>query len=145
MTVHAAPSVEIIRCYREGETYSDMHPYAGCAQLTYTHPRAAMVTGMHGKWARQDMVDMMQHVHSHGITWLLADRAPGHGLAWGELVEDAGCPEDGLWRINLVELFGAFDSDRSGAGGDYAAGAVSGCHAAPVVLVDCVKECRESA
>lgn len=105
MTIHAAPSVEVIRCYSDHKTYSEMHPYDGCAQITYMPPRAAMVTGMQGKWSRQDMLALMRHVHSRGIGWLLADRAPGHGMPWGEVIETAG-PGLGLWRIDLIEKFG---------------------------------------
>jgi len=146
MSVHAAPSVEIIRCYRDGETYSEMHPYRGCAQLTYMHPGAAMVTGMHGKWSRSDLVDLMQHVHGHGVGWLLAERSPGHGLPWGEIVDGAGWPGDGMWRINLAELFGPVEGGRADAGGGYGAGAVGDCHAGVAVPFaaecqpDCVKE-----
>lgn len=107
MTIHASLSVEVIRCYREGKTYSKMDPYDGCAQITYLPPRAAMITGMQGRWSRHDMTDLMRHVHGLGIGWLLAERGPGHSLPWGEVVQDTDGPGDGLWRIDLIELFGA--------------------------------------
>ena len=107
MTILTTPSVEVVRCYTNGKTYSDMQPYDGCAQITYMPPRAAIVTGMHGQWCRSDLHTLLRRVHSQGIPWLLADRGPGHSLPWGELVNNPGTPGDGMWRIDLVEMFGA--------------------------------------
>ena len=109
MTIHAAPSIEVIRCYRPGEGFAAMDAYLGCTQVTYLPPRVAMITGMHGKWSRGDMLEMFQHIHSHGIPYLLAEREPGHLLPWGAVIERGGFV-DGLWGLDLMALIEGWDT-----------------------------------
>lgn len=104
MTIHTTPSVDTVRCYRDGDHYDERAAYDGCAQITYIPPAVAVVTGMHGHFERHDLHELLHHIHSQGIAWVMAERAEGHALPWGRQVEQAG-PFCGWWEIDLQELF----------------------------------------
>ncbi len=87
----------ILRVY-EADDGSAHPPYVASAVLEWVDARTAWIKALQGSLTRSLLRELLQLLVDRGVHVILAERADGHGLPFGEL------GHDGVIRIRVQDL-----------------------------------------